>query len=446
MKDRIILNTLTMHRDERTGIVISFNIENEKVLLTYKPSGFRDDIMLRLGLESDISENGRSKPEIASDESGFSVSEKKYLWLKKVFYLYRDDLILDRSDEWELVFDFGHLGADDFEKYYVIPKERFGIPQDVFVSNTIKLDYRLFCVGYNRQTSAIAKISSLLAPDVSKIIIGGDHPDAVPQETYEELLNIFPTTSTLTHYGEALIQHYLQDYLEPKKDYISGYEASISRKQRITSKGSIIGDEISNNLRSEAMHYASEKLHNMLKEGETIPESEWQEGILGILPILFPQYVSVIPKARVKDVINNTFREIDYLLIDASGNVDVLEIKKAFPKRSLLMARTYRDNFVPARELVGGIAQIEKYIHYLTNWARQGEVTLTQKYTRYLPEDLKLNFVHPRGILLIGHCDFTQEEKQDFDILRRQYSHIADIITYDDLLNRFDRILKSLNS
>ena len=137
-------------------------------------------------------------------------------------------------------------------------------------------------------------------------------------------------------------------------------------------------------------------------------------------------------------------REVDFLLVDASGNADVLEIKKAFDKRNLLMRVPYRDNKVPVRELSGGIMQIEKYIHLLLNWGREGEAALTRNHSDLLPDGLAIRFVNPRGILLMGNCEFDETEQRDFDLIRLQYSHVADIITYPDLLHRLERMIEAL--
>ena len=189
---------------------------------------------------------------------------------------------------------------------------------------------------------------------------------------------------------------------------------------------------------------AHDQLSELLQRGESVPEEAWQQGILRILPVLFPQYVAVIPKARIEDRLASARREIDFMLVDASGNADVLEIKKAFSKNSLLRRTPYRDNMIPARELSGGVMQIEKYIHLLMVWGQDGERALTQRYSRLLPPDMGIKFVNPRGLLLMGNCEFEDGERRDFDLIRRQYAHIADIITYPDLLHRLKRMIEAI--
>lgn len=147
------------------------------------------------------------------------------------------------------------------------------------------------------------------------------------------------------------------------------------------------------------------------------------------------------------------------LLFDASGNIDVLEVKRPFPKNRLIMRRRYRDNYVPARELSGGISQIEKYIFYLNHLGSKEErsfsddckAILREKSGIELPDEFNLRALNPRGMLLIGYCDsgldeqFTDEEQRDFDLIRRQYAHITDILTYNDLLERLERMIIAMS-
>ena len=40
--------------------------------------------------------------------------------------------------------------------------------------------------------------------------------------------------------------------------------------------------------------------------------------------------------------------------------------------------------------------------------------------------------------------DFDINQKKDFELIKRQYKHIAEIITYDDLLNRLNNMIIAL--
>ena len=72
---------------------------------------------------------------------------------------------------------------------------------------------------------------------------------------------------------------------------------------------------------------------------------------------------------------------------------------------------------------------------------------LTQKQlSEKLPNNVMPKVINPQGILLLGRSEqFNQQQKNDFELIKRQYKHIADIMTYDDLIQRIDNILAALN-
>ena len=426
---------------------IEFIKSETELLFRYEPTHSVDNICAKLCISFDKSDNiKRYTPETLPaklKQMRSSLQDDASVRIKKVFTFTQDDLIDEMCERTTEAFVF-RFAVSDAKKphYFRVDGHVFGCKQDILLANSMRLDWRLFCVGYERRTSVIKRISSILDDSETLIVIGGEDDEAIPEKTFKDLLGAFPTTAILERYGEAQIESYIQDYLSLKKDYGAHYMRSLERKRTKT-----IFELGSPNIdigRAAALHDALSRLYDLLGQGESVSEESWQRGILSILPVLFPQYVAVIPKAKIKDTLAGKEREIDFLLVDASGNADVLEIKKAFDKRNLLMRTLYRENKVPARELSGGIMQIEKYIHLLLNWGQEGEKTLTRKHSNLLPEGLKIRFVNPKGILLMGNCEFSNTEQRDFDLIRRQYSHTADIITYPDLLRRLERMLEAV--
>lgn len=131
-------------------------------------------------------------------------------------------------------------------------------------------------------------------------------------------------------------------------------------------------------------------------------------------------------------------------MVDASGNLDIIEIKKPFDN-CLLAKRQYRNNYVPKAELSGAIMQAEKYLFHLSKWGRDGEKKMTQAEhkKRALPEELEIKVTNPKAMILAGRSiTLTREQRFDFEIIKRKYANIVDIITYDDLLNRLESIIK----
>jgi hypothetical protein len=76
--------------------------------------------------------------------------------------------------------------------------------------------------------------------------------------------------------------------------------------------------------------------------------------IVEIILLLNPRYIKAFTEVRLWDADASTWRRIDILLVDASGNVDVIEIKKPMGKPIMLPAR-YRDHHLPMRDLVGAM-------------------------------------------------------------------------------------------
>jgi hypothetical protein len=83
--------------------------------------------------------------------------------------------------------------------------------------------------------------------------------------------------------------------------------------------------------------------------------------------------------------------------------------------------------------------QIEKNIFYLNKWGKKGEDELTKRYQDRLPTKFKIEITNPKGIIIMGReNNLTTAQKKDFEIIKRKYSNIIDIITYDDLINRLE--------
>ena len=89
--------------------------------------------------------------------------------------------------------------------------------------------------------------------------------------------------------------------------------------------------------------------------------------------------------------------------------------------------------------------QIEKYSFWLSRWGKKGEKEIQHKYSTEIPDGMKIKIANPTGIIIFGRDgNFNDEEKQDFEVIKRQYKHIVDVLTYDDLLRRIANIIKIL--
>jgi hypothetical protein len=188
------------------------------------------------------------------------------------------------------------------------------------------------------------------------------------------------------------------------------------------------------------------KMEDMLEHSSSYSEKQWQDEILQIVLFIFPRYIHAFKEGVVNDSWANKYRRVDFLLLDASGFIDVIEIKKPSDQH-LITSNCYRENHVPLRELSGTIMQVEKYLYHFNRWGPAGEKVLKKKYKSTLSENLEIKIVNPSGYIIMGRDEgLTEEQMNDFEVIRRKYRNVLDIITYDDLLRRLKAIRDHLNS
>ena len=99
-----------------------------------------------------------------------------------------------------------------------------------------------------------------------------------------------------------------------------------------------------------------------------------------------------------------------------------LEIKK--PNVQILTKQSsYRNNYVPVRELAGAIQQIEKYIYCLNVWGTEGEKVLQKQLSEKLPNNVMPKVINPQGILLLGRSEPVSYTH--LDVYKRQGEFIS---------------------
>jgi len=323
--------------------------------------------------------------------------------------------------------------AEKKGEYFCFPKDRLSIDHDLYIHEDIKLERKLFVA--ERGISIFGKLDNLVS---QSIYVGGSEDGAIPEATLRELLKAFPNTYELNRYASARISGILSSYIETKNDYEEKYQKYLNK--RATREGTNLNYLFSE---VELLKYRGilEKLNNMLDDENSYSEAQWQEELLQIVLLLYPKYIYVFKEAPVRDTYNNTNRSIDYLLVDSSGNTDIVEIKKPFDK-CIVTNRTYRDNYIPLRELSGTVMQIEKYIFYLNKWGKKGEDKLSEHYKDEVSPGFKIKITNPSGLIIMGRTKgLSQEQIQDFEVIKRKYRNVIDIITYDDLIERLQFVI-----
>lgn len=392
--------------------------------------------------ETDFGSNGWVRDELKSTGEA-NVSS--------VFYFTPEDLVSpapvgDRIDGFTYEFKFGTIEGG----YVRIPGRRLGIDNDVLLATDIELKRKLFAA--ERNISVFGRLADLLT-NTDPIVIGGPNKDGIPRPVFEELLNRFPNTYEMDRYAGARVSTVLSQYIDGMTDARGRYETYLNKRLAGTGTGTLDLDFIKS-LEVEKYIVIRGLITDALKTKTNMSEKEWQRLMASFLLLLFPKYIKLLENVTIADFYSvpgsRRKRHIDIALVDANGNLDVIEIKKPFDNKILRKTR-YRSNSIPTAELSGSIMQAEKYLFHLTKWGVKGEQELTKKYASILPAGLTLRISNPKAIIIVGRdqiggANMTGDQLLDFEVIKRKYANMMDIITYDDLLRRLDNTIIALGA
>ena len=394
--------------------MIRLSKQNNQLLLIYQADRFND----AQWLDDKLQEDGE-------------------VTLRRTFTFTSSDLVFQRNpSENERVFLLGILENG----YYIIRKDILGLKHDLRLSAGMKIVPSTFIA--HKDISVFRKMDDLIE---EPIIVGGERETAIPLNDFELLLKTFPTSTELTHYARSRIARILKDYFGTISDSEGQLNQHLSRKNKLLTKSRA---SIVSNFEVQKFEYVHFELEAMLSEVDSYPEKDWQKKILGLLLFVFPKYIAVLENVHIKDFYSNqskaSDRYIDLMLVDANGSIDIIEVKRPFTN-ALLSHHKYRDNHTPRKELAGSVMQAEKYLFHLSKWGRAGEQEIFDKRKSELPAGMELKITNPKAIILLGRDnDFVGQQRFDFEIIRRKYANVIDIMTYDDLLRRVANIIEMM--
>ena len=328
--------------------------------------------------------------------------------------------------------------ATAVDNYFVFDPMILRVGMPVLIARDASPTWKWFST---EAKTSILGVAAKLMP--SRIVIGGNAPDAIPLIEYERLVQQFPTGYELKRYVIARVGAILRQYTDAQVDgevLLRQYVAKRVKARPVSYIQRFREAEIAK------FEFLSSQLEDMLRSEDGYTESIWQEKILEIVRLLNSKYIAVFKSVPLKDVGNNTDKQIDIMLVDAAGNVDVIEIKQPF-RKCVMTESLYRGNHIPLRELSGSIMQVEKYIFHLGRWGSVGETYLTKKYVDRLPPGLQIKITNPCGIVIMGRDhEMTDAQRRDFEVYRRQNKNIVDVITYDDLLRRLQNVIQQFKA
>ena len=386
-------------------MAVSFEKTEKELILCYSPEMGIDYIINRLSSGEDVP-------------------------IKKTFFVNRK--LLRGSEEWEdtLRFVIGDVGT----LYTLVNPDVVCTEHKFYFSNDIKLKQSMF-VAY-RNISILRKIDVLIGRD---FYIGGlwEEKGGIPFEAYQSLLDTFPKTAELNKYANYRIASCIKEYLPECDKYEVIFERFLAKRD----KAHVL---MSKNSEIELAQFSAalDDLKCLLDNSAGYSETNWQVKIQNILQLLYPKYI-LCTREILFTGIDGYDKRPDFVLVDANSFVDILEIKK--PDVQILTKQaSYRNNYVPVKALSGAIQQIEKYIFCLTSIQKSQEAVIN-KLSSLLPDSVSPEIVNPQGILIAGRSrDFSKQQKRDFELIKRQYKHVTDIMTYDDLIARFENVIESL--
>lgn len=392
---------------------ISFERVNNEFVMSYAPAMGIDEIAKRLLSDHELN-------------------------IKHTFFVTEDMLRGSNENDFEetLRFCIGEItnGYIKLDSNVFSTKHQFYFDSNINITPNMLIAYR--------NISILRKIDDVIDND---FYVGGEWETTggISKEAYLELLNSFPKTAELNKYAHYRIANILKEYFPSCDKYEKVYEKFILKKN-----SNIINQDrptvSKSNLAIEVAQFsvALEQLKTMILHAEGISEVDWQEKIQDILQLLYPKYIFCTREISFKGI-DGYDKRPDFMLVDTNGFVDILEIKKP-SVRILTKQASYRNNYVPVRDFAGAIQQIEKYIFCLTALEKSQKEVL-RRLEEILPENITPEIVNPQGILLLGRSnDFNVQQKRDFELIKRQYKNIADIMTYDELIERIENIINSL--
>lgn len=372
-----------------TTTAVDFEDDGNQLILVYRPHDGNDWVFRKLQKKGEIVIKGTfhlsEEHLLAHDHSPFEDG---------VFVDAGLGASYDQDEPW-MAFKIGTSDGD----YFLLNMVILGIDLPVFLSKDAPFNWRWFST--DSSVSILAVIADLKP---SRIVIGGSEPDAIPVSEYQKLIKQFPTQYELRRYVQARVSTVIRQYSDAKVDAEARLNAYVNK--RVQAQGRDLIKPV-RQLEIAKYEFLLEQLEQMLDSGDGYSETAWRDEIVQIVCLLNPKYIAAFAEVQILDSDSETKRFLDFLLVDATGNVDVIEIKRPFAK-GLVTSTTYRDNHVASRELSGAVMQIEKYLRHLNRSGPKGEEALRKRFRKDLPPGFQIKITNPCGMIIMGRENDTR--------------------------------------
>lgn len=366
------------------------------------------------------------------------LEENNSLIIKSTFDVNKENRRFSSNDyDDTLYFSIGEVEGD----YIRLSKTVFDTENIFYFNKAFRFNLKVFVAYQN--ISILNAIDDVINHD---FYVGGewDRHQGISEDEYLNLIKTFPNRYELKLYTKNRISLLLKENFPEAEKHEIHYDRYIRNKTSHNNAHIEVGDKTNLKIDLQQFRASVNQLDNMLNHSEQFAnETVWQIKIKDILRLIYPKYI-LFAREITFDGVGEYNKRPDYVLVDDKGYIDILEIKK--PDVDILTKQaSYRNNYVPVRELAGAVQQIEKYIFCL-NTLNKGRDKFFQLLSDKLPEQICPQIVNPQGMLLIGRSKhFNQQQNSDFELIKRQYKNIVDIFTYDDLLDRLKNIVAALD-
>ena len=297
-------------------------------------------------------------------------------------------------------------------------------------------DIRWFVSSYG------SKVMKTILETIGSDVTVGDEEGDLSLSVLQSVISQFPTKTEIKHYIETRISKIVSEDLQLAKDHEAAFQSYMDKRRKVP----IIEFRDIDEYDLEKFSFLEEQMVYMLNHQDEYDETDWQIRIMDIVCIIFPQYILASREKTLTEVFGHNKR-VDFLLVDSSGYIDVLEIKK--PDVPLLRNNPdSHNNIVPTIRFSNCVMQVETYLHSLMISTNDKLSKITEKLRQESGTDIRLSVLNPRGLIIMGYFEEELSDHQilALEILRRQYSHIADIITYNDLLTRIHNIIVGIKT
>lgn len=327
-------------------------------------------------------------------------------------------------------FELGLLEGE----YYYISKEKTRATFDVYIYKESPIDFNDLEVNFKYNTT-FSLMNKFIEQD--KLYIDGNKADLTYEE-FKEIHKTFPTQYEIMLYKKARIENSLESYFSLNTKCNKKLNNYVAKKSKINIKSL----SQARSLDLEKYKIVLEKLKEMLNAPLKYIEDYWRNQIIEIITLIMPQYIYVLKEVTIK---GKNKKRIDILLINTNGNVDIIEVKRYDPKPLIGSHPDSRGNYKPSATLSSAIVQGEKYAYLCNVYSQEFKQEVEKRLREEYKIDFKVNVLNPKVFIIMGNNhEMTESQTADFELIRRMYSNIIDIITYGDLLERLNNIINAL--